>query len=97
MSMKNITVRVDEEVEGEAKDILSEIGIPVATAVNVFLKKVVSCGGIPFELKLDKPNRETIEAMEEAERIARDPNTKKYTNFAEILSEVQAEVRSEQI
>ena len=35
-------------------------------------------GGIPFEVKLEKPNRETIAAMLEAKKIAKDPSVKGY-------------------
>ena len=35
-------------------------------------------GGIPFEVKLEKPNKETVAAMLEAERIAKDPSVKGY-------------------
>ncbi|MCL2054580.1 MAG: hypothetical protein FWG90_09160 [Oscillospiraceae bacterium] len=37
------------------------------------------------------PNAETIAAMEEAERISSDPNTKRYSNFAELLEDVLSE------
>ena len=35
-------------------------------------------GGFPFDVSLDAPNRDTIEAMLEAERIAKDPEIKAY-------------------
>lgn len=38
-----------------------------------------------------EPNAETREAIEEAERIAHDPNVKSYKNFSELLEEVLAE------
>jgi DNA-damage-inducible protein J len=46
-------------------------------------------GGIPFEVR--SYNAETVAAMEEADRISSDPNTKSYTSFAEMLSDTQAE------
>ena len=33
-------------------------------------------------------NKETLEAMEEAERIAKDPNVKSYTNVEEMFREI---------
>jgi DNA-damage-inducible protein J len=41
---------------------------------------------------LSVPNAETIAAMEEADRISRDPNAKRYSNFEELVAEVQNEV-----
>ena len=37
-----------------------------------FLKKAVCVGGFPFDVTLDTPSRETLEAMLEAEKIALD-------------------------
>jgi hypothetical protein len=39
--------------------------------------------------------REMREALEEAERISHDPNTKRYNSFSEILAEIEAEIRDE--
>ena len=54
------------------------LGMNLGTAINVFLKKAVRVGGFPFSVNLDYPNRQTVEAMMEAERIAKDPNVKAY-------------------
>ena len=53
-----------------------------------------TCGRIdlPFDVVQPAPNAETIAAMEEADRISRDPSTKRYNNFSELLAEVQDEV-----
>ena len=45
-------------------------------------------GGLPFEIKLERPNKETIAAMLEAERIAKDPNVKGYNNLDELFAEL---------
>ena len=34
---------------------------------------------------------ETLEALEEAERIARDPNTKRYTDIDELMKDLLAD------
>lgn len=62
MVTKSITVRVDDEIEKQARQIFTEIGVPFATAINVFLRQSVRCGGFPFELKLDEPNSNMIHA-----------------------------------
>lgn len=38
-----------------------------------------------------QPNKETIEAMEEADRILDDPNTKKYTSVEELFKDLENE------
>ena len=46
-------------------------------------------GGFPFEVKLDKPNKETLAAMLEAERIAHDPDVKRYSDVEDALRELK--------
>lgn len=45
--------------------------------------------GFPFEVRLDRPNKETMAAMLEAERIAHDPSVKHYTDVEEALRELK--------
>lgn len=45
---------------------------------------------IPFDISLNQPNRETIAAMLEAERIAKDPAVKGYTDLDELFAELKA-------
>ena len=40
----------------------------LSTAFNIFVRQSLREGGIPFEVKLEQPNKETIAAMLEAER-----------------------------
>lgn len=42
-------------------------------------------------MKEEIPNKETIEAMLEAERITRDPNAKRYTNLDELFEDLKNE------
>ena len=61
----------------------------LTTAINIFLRQSLRVGGIPFEVKLEQPNRETIAAMLEAERIAHDPEVKHYSDVEEALRELK--------
>ena len=56
----------------------------LTTAINVFLRQSLRVGGFPFEVKLEQPNKETIAAMLEAERIAKDPSVKGYADLDEL-------------
>ncbi len=38
-----------------------------------------------------EPNAQMLEAMEETEKILRDPNRKRYSTFAELLADLDAE------
>ena len=61
----------------------------LTTAFNVFVRQSLRQGGLPFEIKLERPNKETIAAMLEAERIAKDPNVKHYTDLDELFEDLK--------
>lgn len=67
MSTKSLTVRVDAGLKEQADALFSEIGLPTATAINIFLRSAVSCGGFPFELRHPRLNAETEAAIADVE------------------------------
>ena len=48
----SIYTRVEPEIKEQAEQILSTLGIPVTSAINLFLRQVVMQRGIPFEVKI---------------------------------------------
>jgi len=48
----SIYTRVEPEIKEQAEAILSQLGMPMSNAVNLFLHQVVLRGGIPFEVQL---------------------------------------------
>lgn len=61
----NINIRVDEDVKRKAEVIFNELGLNMSTAMNIFLRYSVRYGGIPFDLRIEKPNVETLDAIED--------------------------------
>lgn len=59
--MVNLTIRIDENVKKQADSILSELGLSMSAATNIFLKQVVRHNGLPFEVKLDSPKESNSE------------------------------------
>lgn len=43
---QNINVRVEADVKAQAEAILAELGLPTATAINIFLKSVIRHRGL---------------------------------------------------
>ena len=74
MATSSYTHRIDSELRSQSEAIYSALGLSLGTAINVFLKKSVAVGGFPFDVRLDVPGRETVVAMLEAEKIAKDSN-----------------------
>ena len=89
--MALIQVRVDEDIKTEVDDLFSELGFDTPTAIRIFLKKALEYQGLPFDVKKSIPNKETINAMKEAEELNQDPNAKRYSSFSELLTEVKEE------
>ena len=72
MATTSYTHRIDPDLRAQSEAIFAALGMPLGTAINVFLRKSVAVGGFPFDVRLDVPAKETVEAMLEAERIAKD-------------------------
>ena len=49
-----LNLRVNPDVKSSAENILSQLGVPMATAVDMFLKQISLTGGIPFPVSLPK-------------------------------------------
>ncbi len=60
------------DLKAQADALFTELGMNLTTAFNIFVRQSLREGGIPFEVRLEQPNKETIAAMLEAERIAKD-------------------------
>lgn len=85
----NISIRMDSELKKQADALFAELGMNLTTAFNVFVRQSLREGGIPFDVKLEQPNKETIAAMLEAERIAKDPSVKGYTDLDELFADLK--------
>ncbi len=49
-----LNLRVDPTLKEQAENILQRLGIPMSTAVNMFLNQITLVGGIPFSVTLPK-------------------------------------------
>ena len=87
----NVSIRMDSDLKAQADALFSELGMNLTTAFNIFVRQSIREGGIPFEISLNQPNRETIAAMLEAERAAKDPGAKRYHSVKELFSDLEAD------
>lgn len=69
MASTSMNIRMDSEVKKQAEELFSKLGINMTTAINIFLKQSIREHGIPFELKLNVPNNETVAAINEGQKI----------------------------
>ena len=49
-----LNLRINPEVKNSAEKVLSLLGVPMSTAIDMFLKQVALTGGIPFSVTLPK-------------------------------------------
>ena len=85
----NISIRMDSELKAQADALHAELGMNLSTAFNIFVRQSIREGRIPFDISLNQPNRETIAAMLEAERIAKDRSVKGYSDLNELFKELK--------
>ena len=78
-------IRIDSDLKKQCESLYRELGTDLTTAINVFLCQSLRVGGFPFDVRMEQPNKETMAAMLEAERIARDPSVKRYSDVEEAL------------
>ena len=81
----SFSIRIDSDIKKQCEALYSELGMNLNTATNVFLRQSLRVGGLPFDVRIEQPNKETMEAMLEAERISHDPSAKHYSDIEEAL------------
>lgn len=82
----NINIRIEPDVKAEAERLFSSFGITISDAVNIFIRKSLMQGGIPFSVTQPSFNKETEAAMREALAIERgDIQAKQYKSADELI------------
>ena len=85
----NISIRIDNELKKQADALFEELGMNITTAFNIFVRQTLREGRIPFDISINNPNKKTVAAMLEAERIAKDPSVKGYTDMDELFEDLE--------
>jgi DNA-damage-inducible protein J len=66
----NFNMRMSEQTKLDAENLFSTLGMTLPQAINMFIAKSLLVGGIPFEVRVPRYNRETEAAIQEARDIA---------------------------
>lgn len=92
----NINVRIDPETKSCAEELFSSFGITITDAINIFLRKSIMEGGLPFEMKQPRYNTETEAAINEAKAIIKGQiKAKHYPDAHSLFQELDAEGENE--
>ena len=81
---------MDSDLKSAAEALFDELGMSLSTAFNIFVRQSLREGGIPFKITEGRPNQETVAAMLEAERIAKDPTVKGHNNMDDLFADLNA-------
>ena len=76
-------IRIDSDIKKQAMDLFNDLGLDMSGAVNLFLHQCVLRGGLPFSVEMPRYSQRTLDAMNEARCISRDPDVKGYNDMEE--------------
>lgn len=67
-----LNLRVNPRVKEQAEAVLSRLGVPMSTAIDMYLNQISLTGGIPFSVTLPKaPNTVNADLMTEGQLHAK--------------------------
>lgn len=58
-----INIQIDSNIKKEATLVLTELGLSMSSAINLFLKQVIKKNGIPFEITNVPPNKKILDVV----------------------------------
>ena len=66
--MKTMTVRarIDPDLKHAVESVLTELGLSVSEAIELFLRQVKLNNGIPFDIRI--PNKVTLKTFEDTDK-----------------------------
>ena len=85
----NLSIRMNVETKKEAEAMFDYMGMSLTTAINIFIKQSLRTRSIPFQITMDTPNAVTLAAIDEARKLASDPNAKTYASVEDALTELK--------
>ena len=89
MAKINTNISIDATLKKEAVSLFSDFELDLSTAISLFLQQSVREQRIPFEIRRDVPNKETIEAFNEFKEMKENKEKyKRYGSFKDILEEL---------
>ncbi len=88
----NFNMRMEEQKKADAEALYRTLGMTLPQAINTFISQSLLVGGIPFDVRIPRFNRETEAAMKEAEDIAAGRiEVKSYHSAGELFAELDEE------
>ncbi len=73
MAQTYINVPMDENLKRDFDCLCNDLGLTMTSAINVFAKIMVRQQKLPFDVSMEVPNIDTVEALEEVEQMKKNP------------------------
>ncbi|GIL33897.1 MULTISPECIES: type II toxin-antitoxin system RelB/DinJ family antitoxin [Lactobacillaceae] len=64
---KRVQVKIDKDLADDTEAILSELGLNPTTAINMFYKRIVANGALPFNVSLSEEERANLRFLKATE------------------------------
>lgn len=77
-------IRIDADLKKQVTDLFNDLGLDMSSAVNLFLHQCILRGGLPFTVELPRYSQYTLDAMDEARCISRDPDVRGYSSMEDL-------------
>lgn len=90
MAQTSINIRMDEDLKKQFEEFCTDMGMSMTTAFCIFAKKTVREYRIPFEIGAEKPNIETIKAMQEVDDIIKNKTGKRFNSVEELFEDLNS-------
>ena len=88
----SMNIRIEPNLKKQVEEILTDLGMNISDAITIYFKQIVLTDSIPLQIKRPKLNKETLEAIKEADEIMKHPeNYKSYNNVYEMIEEIDDE------
>ena len=89
MATASVNIRMDANLKKEFEEFCMDKGLTMSAAVNVFARQAVRENRIPFEIRGEQPNAETLAAIKEVEdRESGKIETKTYDSVEELFKDI---------
>lgn len=91
MAKVSTSISIDADLKAKAQELFADFGLDLSTAITIFLRQSVRENCIPFSIRREVPNADTIAAMKEADDMVAHPEQyQTYDNMDDLMRALEA-------
>lgn len=89
MTPVSTNIKIDPDLKRESQILFEQLGLNLSTAINMFLRQSVREQAIPFRVGNPLPNKETVQAIEDARHGI--GLSRGFSSVAELMEDLNAD------